>query len=353
MTDEPESASRHTDGCSTAPPERGITIGLVVTCYTLDRLEDTLRLIKSIAGQTSPLDQLVVVVQRSWELHEALRSALARLEAVPLSLLFLESATGVSRARNAGIHRMMTDVVAFVDDDSVLFDDWVAATRSFYCEHPRAIGAAGAIVPLWDDPGMQWFPRELYWMLSCTYWSFSSPTPVRNGYGANMSFRREAFEAGRRFSEACGVGAWGTAGWRGVGGEEPELALRISAATGRQILFAPEVRAWHRVRAHRLRSANLLRRAYWDGRLKAALSSQVAVSSGVLDTEFGLLGVILRAQLARLRSLLSSPIVSLRQTALVVLVVATVGVGFLEGKVRRQRLVCEIRTSDVDSGSVT
>ena len=267
-------------------------------------------------------------------LVDAVEAALGRIRQSRVTVRFLEDAGGVSRARNTGLAEVTADVVAFVDDDSVLAEDWAEMSRRFYREHERAIGVAGAILPLWDSPAMEWFPRELYWMLSCTYWTSTVPTPVRNGYGANMSFRREAFD-GRRFNEAVGIGAWGAGGWRGMGGEEPELALRVTAATGRPIVYVPDVRVWHRVKAHRLRAAGLARRAYWEGRLKAVISRRAPRSSGVLDTEKSLLRGIMRAQVSRLGRLVAHPLTALRQEVTVLCVLALVALGFLEGKVRR------------------
>lgn len=318
----------------------GISLGVVVTCYSMDRLADVVRLIGSIRQQSSPVDELVVVVQQSQELLRALQPELDGLAPAHVTLRFLDVARGVSHARNTGIAEVTSDVVAFVDDDSLLAPDWAAATRSFYREHPGVIGVAGAIMPRWDSAAMDWFPRELYWMLSCTYWTGQDPAPVRNGYGANMSFRREAFLSGRCFSEGCGVGAWGTSGWRGMGGEEPELALRVVRETGKPIMYVPAIRAWHRIRPYRLGAKALVRRAYWEGRLKAALSQRTTGSAGVLSTEFGLLRLMLGTQLGRLALLFTRPWTALRQQALVLTVVALVGIGFVEGKLRRERLVC-------------
>lgn len=342
---EPDTERRNAEAAPDSAPQDQVTLGLVVTCYTMDRFQDILHLLESLVAQTCPVDQVIVVVQQSTELFEALNQEVARAGLGGTTLLFVEAATGVSRARNTGLRELTTEIVGFVDDDSVLAADWSAATRRFYREYPAAIGVAGAIMPLWDSPAMEWFPRELYWMLSCTYWSSTAPVPVRNGYGANMSFRREAFSAGRRFSESCGVGAWGTGGWRGVGGEEPELALRVARATGRRVFYVPDIRAWHRVGAYRLRCKNLVRRAYWDGRLKAALARREAGDSGVLQTEYGLLAHMAGAQVRRLGRFLTSPMGALRQGALVTLVVGVVGLGFVEGWLRRDTLVCEADAS--------
>ena len=313
-------------------------LGLIVPCYTPERFDDILRLLDSVARQTSPVDEMVVVVQQSRELLELLRDRLERLTTVRARLLFLNIPPRVSMARNYGVRKVESDIVAFVDDDSVLAEDWASMTQEFYRGRPDAIGAAGAILPLWDSPAMKWFPRELYWILSCTYWTWTSPTLVRNGYGANMSFRREAFDGGRSFNESFGISGWGSKGWQGMGGEEPELSMRVSAETGRPILYVPDIRAWHRVKSHRLTLRSIVRRAYWEGRLKAALSRNPTRPANLLHTEWSLLRDMARAQFGRMRLLVSCPLVALRQELVVLLVVAVVFLGFVDGKLRGYRV---------------
>ncbi len=315
----------------------GPTISLVVPCYSTDRYEDVSRLIDSVQRQSPPIEELLIVVQQSRELESLLRKRLAALTSIEVHIIFLDIVPAVSKARNAGLREASSEVVAFADDDAVLADDWASATRRFYRTCPEAIGVAGAILPLWDSPAMEWFPRVLYWMLSCTYWTATSPIPVRNGYGANMSFRRQAFANGRQFNESIGISGWGVRGWRGMGGEEPELSLRVTAETGQPVMYVPDIRVWHRVRAHRLKPGSLLRRAYWEGRLKAALSGNATGTAAVLHTERSLLREIARAQIGRLRVLGSHPLVALRQQGVVLLVVAAVAFGFIEGKLRRNR----------------
>ncbi len=330
---------RGVSGCvdEDAQSARHTSISVIVACYSLDRLNDLFALLQSIELQTEPIDELIVVVQRSRELLDALQPALGRLQHCRVVVRFLAEAAGVSLARNAGVAEASCDVVAFVDDDAVLMSDWAAATRAFYERWPDAIGAAGAILPLWDSPTMAWFPRELYWMVSCTYWTATSPTPVRNGYGANMSFRREAFDNGRRFDETIGIGGWGVSGWKGMGGEEPVLSLRVASETGRPILYAPDIRAGHRVKAYRLGLKNLARRAYWEGRLKAVLSGMSTGGPPALDMERSLLRQMVRIAAARLGRFPRQPITAVRQQGVVLLLVGVVALGFAVGVVRRDR----------------
>jgi glycosyltransferase involved in cell wall biosynthesis len=326
--------STRLDGTS---PSHLPTISLVVPCYSLERLQDILTLLDSVERQTHPVDELIVVVQRSQPLRSQLEARLADNAASGWRLIFLELEPQVSRARNAGVGEARSDIIAFVDDDSVLSDDWAERTCETYALRQDIIGVAGAIVPLWDSPAMAWFPRELYWMLSCTYWTSPTPVRVRNGYGANMSFRREAFGSGRRFDDSVGIEGWGTAGWRGVGGEEPELAIRVVHETGKAILYVPDIRVQHRVRSYRLASRNLVRRAYWEGRLKATLARRFRNESGVLGTEISLLKDIAAGHARRLPLVTRQPLTALKQQAAISLAIACVAAGYFAGKLSGPR----------------
>lgn len=314
----------------------GKSLSLIVPCYSIERHEDLLRLVACIESQSEPIDEVIFVVQQSERLHDLLTAGLNKSSIRDRAIVdFLKVRPGVARARNRGVDLAQGDIIAFSDDDAILAPDWAEQTRRAYTEFPEMIGLAGAVLPMWDSPAMRWFPRELYWMLSCTYWEGAAVCRVRNGYGVNMSFWREAFDCGRRFDPSLGIGAWGTGGWRGIGGEEPELCLRICSDTGRDILYVPDVQVWHRVRPYRLGAAAVVRRAYWEGRFKALLAIPHGSDRAVLETEHELLRTIADNSVARLRMLWAYPRTAVRQQAVVTVAVTSVLCGYLEGCVRR------------------
>ena len=308
------------------------TISLVVPCYSLERLQDIVALLDSIERQTHQVDELIIVVQESRQLRSQLEARLVDRATSRWRLIFLELEPQVSRARNAGIDEARSEIIAFVDDDAVLSDDWAEKTCDIYALRQDIIGVAGAIVPLCDNPAMAWYPRELYSMLTCTYRTSPTPVRVRNGYGANMSFRREAFESGRRFSEATGICGWGESGWKGMGGEEPELCRRITGDTGRSIVYVPDIRVWHRVKPYRLAPRTVVRRAYWEGRFKAWFVGQQVEGEDLLLTERSLLRDMANAQSDRLKLARRHPLIAARQQGAVKLALVCVGAGYLQGR---------------------
>ena len=68
------------------------------------------------------------------------------------------------------------------------------------------MGVGGAIAPVWCGERPKWFPEEFHWIVGCSYRGMPrTPAAVRNLFGCNMSFRREAFDAlgGFRLGYGC------------------------------------------------------------------------------------------------------------------------------------------------------
>jgi hypothetical protein len=102
--------------------------------------------------------------------------------------------------------------------------------------------------------------------------------------------------------------------------------------------YVPDIIVWHRVRKYRLAARSLMRRAYWEGRFKAAFRRESVPEERILDTERELLGMLARESVARARSLGSRPRQALRQGATTLLALLCVGAGYVEGTIRRSRV---------------
>ena len=87
---------------------------------------------------------------------------------------------------------------------------------------------------------------------------------VRNAWGMNMAFRREAFAAAGLFDEATGY-------HMGPFAEDNEFSLRVRSETGRCILYVPGAKVSHKVHRYRLTAHFIRERAYWIGRSRRNL----------------------------------------------------------------------------------
>jgi glycosyltransferase involved in cell wall biosynthesis len=306
-------------------------ISIITSSYTLDRLTDIMELLDSIAAQTYTNIETLVVTERSPQLTEKVRKYISTRGYEGMRVIVNEGERGASSARNLALDEARGEIIAFIDDDAVLFPDWARVTITAYAGDKSVIGLTGPILPRWESPA-DWFPRELYWIFSCTYWDPSARMRVRNGYGTNLSFRGAAFRTGARFRTSLGVKGRGKKGWQEPGGEELELSLRIQRATGKHIIYDPGVKVWHKVYRYRLGAAFMSKRAYWEGYAKAMLRRLYRPAAGevVLSTEYQLLRRILfRLLPSAFGRLFYRPRAGWHQLRVTILVLACVAGGYL------------------------
>jgi glycosyltransferase involved in cell wall biosynthesis len=260
------------------PMGQRVDVDVVICAYTLDRWDDLLAAIDSVALQSLPAAQTIVVVDHAHELF-------ARLgERSDIVLVSNEGEPGLASARNAGIAETSATIVAFLDDDARADPDWLEYLVRSYA-NPFVLGVGGSASPVWDTGRPAWFPEEFDWVVGCTYRGMPTVSAeVRNMIGSNMSFRRDVLIANDGFR----VGSGRVAGSRlPMGNEETELCLRATASSpgsDSMIVFAPAAIVDHRVRTERSTSGYFVRRCWAEG-LSKAWTVRSTDSSRPLTTE--------------------------------------------------------------------
>jgi glycosyltransferase involved in cell wall biosynthesis len=108
---------------------------------------------------------------------------------------------GLSRARNAGVARASTEIVAFTDDDCRPDAGWLDHVREHFAD-PRVAFVTGRVAAAAEvGPGASLLDRrELV-----RYAGIQDPAGI--GHGANMAFRRSALLELGPFDELLGAGA--------------------------------------------------------------------------------------------------------------------------------------------------
>ncbi|MGH2345528.1 MAG: glycosyltransferase family 2 protein, partial [Chloroflexota bacterium] len=146
--------------------------------------------VESVRRQTLPPAEIIVVVDHNPALLERVHSCMPAATG-----LANERHAGASGSRNTGVAASRGAIVAFLDDDAEAAPDWLERLCSCYGD-PRILGVGGAIQPTWMGKQPAWLPGEFMWVVGCTYIGMSAKrAPIRNLISANMSVRREIFEA--------------------------------------------------------------------------------------------------------------------------------------------------------------
>lgn len=174
----------------------------------------------------------------------------------------VEPRPGLDWARNRAILESASEILAFTDDDARPDPDWARRLVEPFLENPRIMAVAGLVIPLELEtdaqvmfeeygglsggidpirlvPAPDWGVRGL--------WHCALMAP--HGSGANMAFRRSAFDAVGVFDPALDVGT------PTGGGGDTEMLFRV-LANGYGMAYEPRAIVRHR---HRRDEAGLRR----------------------------------------------------------------------------------------------
>jgi GT2 family glycosyltransferase len=267
-------SAAHTDGWP-VPPVGGATETLGVTvaicAYTDKRWDLLMEAVEAVKAQLRAGDELIIVVDYAPELLERVRERFSSVTALANG-----HQKGLSGARNTAVAAAVSDLVAFLDDDAVPEANWLESMRGTY-QQIGVVGVGGSVLPDWQERRPWWFPDEFLWVVGCSYTGLpSTVSAIRNPIGANMSFRRSAFEAAGLFSEALG-----RVGTVPVGCEETELSIRVGKRFGSGcILLQPDAVVRHHVTPERATFSYFRRRCWSEGRSKATVSRLAGAPSG-------------------------------------------------------------------------
>ena len=217
----------------------------LVVC-TRNRPDVLRKCLSSIRG-LSPEPHEIIVVDNdpSSGLTAAVTSAFPEVRYVP------EPRRGLSAARNTGIRNSRGAIIAFTDDDVEVHPAWVGALQEVF-QDEGIIATTGLVLPAelatpaqyafqGDSPGWGWGYRALDFDGNFFRSTKHLGVPTwRLGAGANMGFRRDAFERVGFFDERLGAGTSGCS-------EDSELWYRL-LAEGYRCRYEPAAVVFH---AHR------------------------------------------------------------------------------------------------------
>jgi len=305
-----------------------MSVTVVVCAYTLERWDALSRAIDSALDQSTPPDEVLVVIDHNDELLERATAAFDRA-----TVLANRGAKGLSGARNTGVAAASGDVIVFLDDDAFADHDWLEALLVPLGDDAVA-GSGGWIVPEWTAEPAAWFPETYYWILGCSYAGLpESGATIRNPIGASMSIRRRVFDEVGGFTS--GIGRIGKVP---LGCEETELCIRYTAVhPDQRFVLTHDAVVHHLVPASRLTWHYFWTRCWAEGLSKAAVSSLVGTKSGLASERAHVLRSLPKEIASTIRALPRAPRAAATRLALILVGTAVAAAGLLRGSLALRR----------------
>ncbi len=297
---------------------------VVVCAYTKDRWVTLQRAIDTTLGQIGRNDELLVVVDHNEALLTRCREYVGDFIVLPN-----RHHRGLSGARNTALDEAHGSIIVFLDDDAIPLDGWLEALRAPYSDK-RVYGVGGLAKPNWLGGKPRWFPEEFLWVVGCSHLGLpSDPHPVRNLVGANMSFRKAAFDHVGGFAEHMG-----RVGERLLACEETEFSIRLMQANpGAIILYEPSSQVEHQVAQQRASLDYFVKRCWAEGLSKAEVSRRVGRSRGLSTERHYASRVLPRGIWKGLRDSVAGDLWGAVRSAAIVLGLAATAAGYCVGTV--------------------
>lgn len=299
-------------------------VSVVVPTYSMSRYEDFSECVNAVLGQTYEDVEVVAIVDGNDEVLERVEADYG--EADDIVIFGSDADAGPISRANMGAVQATGDLLVLTDDDAVPEPDWIETLVDAYDRHD-AIAVGGRIEPAWVAGKAEYIPEEFYFLIGATHKGFAEEEgEVRNTFGANLGFDRDMF------LRLGGVKQGGIDPSQ-VQGRETEFCARMRRTYGQGVIYTPDAVVRHKIYEYRTEFGWLLRRAFWQGYSKRAMSKLVPDSAGRESDQLRrLLFSYIPGRIGRLATHPSRTKAAQLLTLLALL--AATGVGFLYGLLR-------------------
>lgn len=263
------------------------------------------RLFSTLAEARAPrgLDCEIVVVDNNStdETRQVVESAAH--PTLPRPRYLFEPSQGKSYALNSGLQTAKGEFVAFLDDDVLVFPEYLEGLAHVIRAYPVNI-FGGRVLPLWPCPPPHWITRGEPFRIS--RWGIAAhdygeepqpyAKPMRLPVGSNWVCRRSLFEKYGDFKTYLG-----RKGTLRYGGEETDL-LRRFERQGEKMLYVPQLTVYHPVEPKCMTPAFHRKQHFWAGRT----GMRRAFGQTSFRTFFGVPRYVYRDLLASLGGLIAA-----------------------------------------------
>jgi glycosyltransferase involved in cell wall biosynthesis len=241
-----------------------MNVSVVVCTYSMERYGPFSECVESVLAQEYDPLEVVLVVDGNDEVYERVQANFGRENDVIVHNN--DENRGISYSRTKGAELASGEIVAFIDDDATAEPDWVQRLVDVY-EETDAIAVGGDVKPDWQIKKPDFFPEEFYWLVGCVEPGFANDgEEVRNTYGSNISYQREAF---------LDVGGYdpntGRKGDKHLQAHEAPVGIRLIDKYGKGMVFTEDAVVYHKLFEYRGEFSWLVYRSFWQGYSKRVM----------------------------------------------------------------------------------
>jgi glycosyltransferase involved in cell wall biosynthesis len=239
-------------------------VSVVVCTYAMERYEAFSETVESVLDQTHKPVEIVLVVDGNDLVYERVQADFCSQENIICHNN--DENHGISYSRTKGAELASGEVVAMIDDDAVASDDWIEQLVAVY-EDTDAVAVAGDVRPDWQTDRPAFFPAEFYWLVGCVEPGFAADgDEVRNGYGSNISYRRDIFLSAGGYDTHTG-----RRGDKHIQAHEAPVCIRIRELTGKGVVYTEGAVVDHKLFDYRGEFQWLVFRSFWQGYSKRVM----------------------------------------------------------------------------------
>ncbi len=236
-----------------------IRLSLIIPTH--NRSASLLRTLHSVAQQSHPASEWECIVVDNNCVDDT-AGRFAEFVALHPSLnlrIVSEREAGASAARNRGVREAQGAVLAFVDDDERINEEFIASYIALFDADPKALVAGGRIVAEYPTIRPRWMSRYVEMPIANPkdFGAQSKFFPKGQIPGAgNIAFRAELKGIIPLFDPTLG-----RIDGRLIGGEENDLCERV-LALGERIRYAHRAVIWHIIEDDKLNDGYFKRLCY-------------------------------------------------------------------------------------------
>ncbi len=223
----------------------------IVIC-TYNRCRYLPQALGSIAKQAVPgqVFELIVVDNASTDDTAAIVQDFIAKNPLLHARYVYEGNKGLSCARNRGWREAASDIVAYVDDDVILFENYVAELHQFFSSQPEAQGAGGRVIPKYEDKEPVWMSKYLKGFVGEVFYGDEIKkfdATMKYPAGANMIYRKSLLERAGGFNDELKFRS-----------DDKYIFHKVIELTD-EIYYLPDVVLYHYIDAARLAPENFKR----------------------------------------------------------------------------------------------